>query len=94
MCYATTPFFLINCECKPLLPAPQNAITDWQTSQGTVMHLDGMAGHYTPQQVGRGEMGRGCKHEPKVNQAKLNERSTGKPGACVHEICCCFSCAL
>ncbi|KAG2452163.1 hypothetical protein HYH02_003195 [Chlamydomonas schloesseri] len=29
----------------------ENAITDWQTSQGTVMHLDGMAGHYTPQQV-------------------------------------------
>ncbi|KXZ50431.1 hypothetical protein GPECTOR_16g605 [Gonium pectorale] len=29
----------------------EDAITDWQTSQGTVMHLDGMAGHYTPQQV-------------------------------------------
>ncbi len=45
---------------NPLSPAPpslhpctplQDAITDWQTSQGTMMHLDGMAGHYTPQQV-------------------------------------------
>ncbi|GLC42322.1 hypothetical protein PLESTB_000659700 [Pleodorina starrii] len=29
----------------------EDAITDWQTSQGTVMHMDGLAGHYTPQQV-------------------------------------------
>ncbi|GLI71059.1 hypothetical protein VaNZ11_015975 [Volvox africanus] len=29
----------------------EDAITDWQTSQGTVMHVDGLAGHYTPQQV-------------------------------------------
>ncbi len=36
----------------PSTPPPlQDAITDWQTSQGTMMHLDGMAGHYTPQQV-------------------------------------------
>ena len=29
----------------------EDAITDWQTAQGQRMHLGGLAGHYTPQQV-------------------------------------------
>jgi len=29
----------------------EDAITDWQTSQGLRMHASGLAGHYTPQQV-------------------------------------------